>query len=632
MFRELRRIIDKYGLNLLLDALSVVLAFYLAMALRFAGQTPVTYLVQFRQYVLMIALVYCLFNGLYGLYGRIWHYASSEDLMPLIESVAVSTLLVAAVDLLWRRQRPLPLSVVLAGGLFTLGAFAATRYRSQLFRGFLRRWRPRAEYISSTAGTRVLLVGAGQAGQLLAWRLLNAREGTDYHVVGFVDDDPDKKNMLIHGIRVLGDRHRIPEIVQAETVELIVIAIHTISRENFQAILSICQSTPAKIKALPDVFESLRSLRDAALLRDITIADLVGREPVSIKCQECRDLLADKVVLVSGAAGTIGAELCRQIVRFKPRQLVMLDNDESGLHELGLELRVGAQALDMAPVLSGLSYVVGDITERRRMEAIFCEYRPQIALHAAAYKHVPLMERFPEEALRVNVSGTLLLLELAAAYGTERFVFVSTDKAVDPVSVLGASKRLGEMLVAAMPADSALVATAVRFGNVLGSRGSVVPTFERQIDAGGPLTVTDPEATRFFMSVSEAASLILQAASLARGGEVFMLDMGEQIRIVDLAAKMIRLRGLRVGEDIRIVYTGLRPGERLHERLVAGSEQRLPTSHPQIHALRDAASVGWTTLRAEIDELLELLEEGATRRDLRDKLFAVARAPSGSND
>jgi FlaA1/EpsC-like NDP-sugar epimerase len=624
---DIRRILDKYGLNLLMDALSVVLAFYLAMALRFAGEAPPNYLLQFRRYILAIAGVYCLFNGLFGLYGRIWLYASSEEIVSIIEAVATSTLLVAAVDLLWPAMRPLPLSVVLMGGLMTLGALAVLRYRARLVAGFLRRWRSRTASRSLDSGTRVLIVGAGQAGQLLAWRLLNATEGTRYHIIGFIDDDPRKHGMRIHGIKVLGGRQLIPDIAQQQQVELIIISIHTISSKDFHGILSICQSTSAKIKTLPDVFESLRGLRDAALLRDITVEDLVGREPVSINRQECRDLLADKVVLVTGAAGTIGSELCRQIVHFEPRQLVMVDNNETGLHDLRLQLRSGVRALSSAPVSSSLSYVIADVTDRQRMEAIFREYHPQITAHAAAYKHVPLMEDCPEEAVRVNVGGTLALFELAEKYGTERFVLVSTDKAVDPVSVLGASKRLGEMLVAASPSDGRMIATAVRFGNVLGSRGSVVPIFDQQIDAGGPVTVTDPEATRFFMSVSEAASLILQAASMAQGGEVFMLEMGEQIRIVDLAARMIRLRGLRVGEDIHIVYTGLRPGERLYEKLVASSEERLPTSHPQIDAAHDAAQLDWATLRAEIDALLDLLEQGAPREELRERLFAVARAP-----
>jgi FlaA1/EpsC-like NDP-sugar epimerase len=261
------------------------------------------------------------------------------------------------------------------------------------------------------------------------------------------------------------------------------------------------------------------------------------------------------------------------------------------------------------------------------MEWVFREYRPEIALHAAAYKHVPLMEHFPEAAVRVNVGGTWSLFEMAARHGTERLVLISTDKAADPVSVLGASKRIGEMMAIAAPASGPLITAAVRFGNVLGSRGSVVPTFERQIDAGGPITVTHPEATRFFMSVGEAVSLVLQAATMAQGGEVFMLDMGEQIRIIDLATRMIRLHGLRVGKDIRIVHTGLRTGERLHEKLVANSEQRLPTAHPKIFAVRSRLEMDWTTLTSEVEELQRMLDQGASRARLVQNLFAVAGAP-----
>jgi len=625
----LKRFVIRHSVTVLLDLFGVVFAFYMALALRFSGRTPLNYFVQFRQYVLLIALVYCLVNGLLGLYSRIWRYASSQEIMPIIESVTTSTLLVAAVDLLGWVQRPLPLSVVLAGGLFTLGAFAANRYRSRLIRGLLRRWKSQTAYSSAGAATRTLIVGAGECGQLLAWRLQNQEEGTRYEIIGFVDDDPHKHGMRVHGIKVLGGRQAISGIVQQEAVALIVIAIHTISGEDFRAILSICQSTSARIKTLPNIFESLESLSDASLLRDITIEDLVGRKPVSIDRRACRRLLRDKVVLVTGAGGSIGSELCRQIVQLKPRLLVMLDNNETGLYDLDSELRasVGVRGSRTDAMLSRLRYVVADVTQRRRIEGIFRQYRPQIILHAAAYKHVPLMEEHPAEAIRVNIGGTLVLLELGAAYGTEHFVFVSTDKAVEPVSVMGVTKSVGEMLIASVGPGSGMIATAVRFGNVLGSRGSVVPVFQKQIDAGGPVTVTHLEATRFFMSIAEAASLILQAASVARGGEVLILDMGEQVSIVDLAHKMIRLRGLRVGQDMAIIYTGMRPGEKLHEVLVASFEEKYSTSHPKIFCVRSKNDVDRTILLSEIHDLLSLAEQEAPRADLIERLFAIARTP-----
>jgi FlaA1/EpsC-like NDP-sugar epimerase len=629
MFKQLQHLAGRYAGLILVDALSIILAFYLALALRFTGQSYLTYvyLPQFRGYILAIALVYCVFNGFFGLYSRLWRYASAQEMVSIIESVALSTLLVAVFDLL-RPERPLPLSVVLVGGSFSLAAFAASRYRSRLIAGFLWRWRSTARTSSSSA-TRVLIVGAGEAGQLLAWRLQTQEEGSRYHIVGLVDDDPAKQGMRVHGRKVLGGRQAIADIVQQERVELVVIAIHTISGQDFRDILSLCQSTAARVKTLPDVFQSLAGLSDAALLRDVTIEDLLGRQPASVDYRACHALLAGEVVMVSGAAGSIGSELCRQIVQFGPRLLLMLDNNETGLYDLSIELQtvLRAQGPDADVTSPRLCYLVADVTQRNKMEEVFRQHRPQIILHAAAYKHVPLMEEYPEEAIRVNVGGTRVVLELASTYGAKRFVFVSTDKAVNPLSVMGSTKRLGEMLVTASVSDGPLVACAVRFGNVLGSRGSVVPTFWRQIDMGGPLTITHPEATRFFMSISEASSLILQAACLAQSGEVFMLEMGEQIRILDLAQRMIRLRGLRVGQDIPIAYTKLRPGEKLHEQLLADCEEKVPTSHSKVFRICDNRRLDRSTFLSAVHELLQRAEQDVSSVELRQLLFAITNGP-----
>jgi FlaA1/EpsC-like NDP-sugar epimerase len=636
MAEKLKRVGGTYVVPILADTLSVVLAFYLALAVRFTGQTYLryVYLPRFRGYILAIALIYCVLNGFCGLYSRLWRYASAQEIVSIVESVALSTLLVAAIDLL-RPEHPLPLSVVLAGGFFTLAAFAASRYRSRLIAGFLWRWRSTAR-VSSNSATRVLIAGAGEVGQLLAWRLQTQEQGRRYHIVGFVDDDPAKQGMRVHGLKVLGGRQAIAGTVQQERVDLIVIAIHTISGEDFRDILSLCQSTPARVKTLPDVFQSLESLSDAALLRDVTIGDLLGRQPASVDQRACHALLAGDVVLVTGAAGSIGSELCRQIVQYGPRLLLMLDSNETGLYDLSIELQtvLSAQGLDAYGVTPRLCYVVADVTQRNKMEHVFRQHRPQIILHAAAYKHVPLMEEYPEEAIRVNMGGTGVVLQLASAYGAKRFVFVSTDKAVNPTSVMGSTKRLGEMLVTASVSDGPLVACAVRFGNVLGSRGSVVPTFWKQIDVGGPVTLTHPEVTRFFMSISEASSLILQAACLAQSGEVFMLEMGEQIRILDLAQRMIRLRGLRVGQDIPIVYTGLRAGEKLHEQLLADGEEWVPTSHPKVFRIRDNRCLDRSTFLSAVQELLQWAEQDVSTVELRQLLCAatnrILSARSGS--
>jgi FlaA1/EpsC-like NDP-sugar epimerase len=369
----------------------------------------------------------------------------------------------------------------------------------------------------------------------------------------------------------------------------------------------------------------------------------LGRKPVEIDRDACRDLLAGKTVLVTGAAGSIGSELCRQILPFGPRQLLLLDNNESGLHDLTTDF---TDYTDKEKSVKSVQSVVGDVTNQTKMRAVFETYRPEIVFHAAAYKHVPLMEAHPDEAVRVNVLGTKIVADLAAQYGTERFVLVSTDKAVNPCSVMGATKRLCEMMVMNQQINksanqqsanqqsaignrkSAILCTAVRFGNVLGSRGSVVPTFERQIEQGGPVTVTDREMTRYFMGVSEAGSLIIQAAALTEGGDIFMLEMGQCIRIDDLARRLIRLRGLRPDADIPIVYTGVRPGEKLQEELLNADEERCPTAHPHIFRLRCNHVSDRQAFQSQVDELIALAE---TQRPaevvarLRELVLSLAR-------
>jgi FlaA1/EpsC-like NDP-sugar epimerase len=338
------------------------------------------------------------------------------------------------------------------------------------------------------------------------------------------------------------------------------------------------------------------------------VEDLLGRQAVQLHRDACERVLRDKVVLITGGCGSVGSELCRQVAQFEPRQLVVVDNNETGLYDLEIALRTRFREL-------AVSIVIADVTDAARMQAVFAELKPHAIFHAAAYKHVPLMERFPQEAVKVNVGGTAVVLEMARRYGAQNFVFVSTDKAVEPYSVMGATKRIAEMLVIGEngngeAANDGTRCTAVRFGNVLGSRGSVVPTFARQIDLGGPVTVTHPEMTRYFMDVSEAAGLIIQAASYTLGGDIFMLEMGERIRVDDLARKMIRMRGLRPEIDIPIVYTGVRPGEKLHEELVFSEEGREPTDHPLVHRVQAAVGTSNGELRMGVERLLQLSTNG----------------------
>lgn len=566
---------------------------------------------------------------LFGAYHRIWSRTSGHDVIILVGAFLVATAIISVVNISIAEVRPLPMSVVLLGNMLSLVGFVAFRYRSRLVSGLSWRWRAvwYEDFPERPPRIRVLMIGAGESGRLTVMHLRNRISPTKeikHHIVGFVDDDPSMHGMFVEGRPVLGSRADIPRLVIEHDVGLIIIAVHNISGADFREILSLCESTRALIKLVPDMLGVVESRKSVPLLRDVRAEDFLGRKPIGR--HEAIDFspITGKTILVTGAAGSIGSELCRQLLDFNPLRVIAFDSNESSLHDLVVDLRVLLEnnypQVELIPFL-------GDITQRNALVDIFEQYRPQVVFHAAAYKHVTMLELYPGEALRVNVGGTLQVAELARDYKAERFVLISTDKAVNPSGVMGASKRICEMVINALAQQNShqTLFTSVRFGNVLGSRGSVVPTFNRQIDSGGPVTVTNTDMKRYFMSIPEAVNLVLHAACLTQGNDVFILKMGELMRIVELAERMIRMRGLRPHEDISIHFTGVRPGEKLYEELQEQWESSLATLHPNIMLLikhtngfrppdflqevRQLVNTGLNTEMNALDQLNALMEK-----------------------
>ena len=604
IIRSLRRHVSW----LLLDAPVIIVAFYCALFLRLLDFRPAevsVYLGSLIRYILPLVLLFAGMNSLFGVHRRVWRFATAADVRPILGASFVATAIALGTDIYGGAfgPRSIPLGVIALGGFFSACGMVLVRYHSHLFLGLSPKNR------NGQPGRRAIIYGAGDAGQHLALRLLTHDAAEEYELVGFADDDPRKRGQRIHGLAVLGGRQELANIVDRHRVDLVIIAMNNVRGPDLRQILASAQKTSAQIRIVPNVFEVVRDGTATPLLRELRIEDLLGRQSVHLMRDACEGVLRGKIVLITGGCGSVGSELCRQIAQFEPKRLIVLDNNETGLYDLELALRATAPQLDV-------SVVVGDVTDSARMDTVFRSVVPQVIFHAAAYKHVPLMERFPQEAVRVNVGGTAVVLEMARRYRARYFVLVSTDKAVEPHSVMGATKRIAEMLVVGNhnslgATGHSTLCTAVRFGNVLGSRGSVVPTFAMQIDRGGPVTITHPEMTRYFMDVSEAAGLIIQAASFTRGDDIFELDMGERIRVDDLARKMIRMRGLRPEIDIPIVYTGVRPGEKLHEELAFAEEGREPTEHPLVHRLKMPTAGGLNgELRLNVEHLVKLSANG----------------------
>lgn len=581
----------------LLDAALVVVAYLVMLVARYEADIPTGAWSGLWTFVVLAIFVHVTANWAAGLYGPVWQQASIHEAQRLLAAGGMATVFLTIAMVILPRY--VPLSVTIIGGGIATGFFGVLRFQSRLFafrRGALE------------DATRLLLVGAGNAASSLL-RDLERNENVTVRVVGLLDDDPRKYGRLLAGIPILGSIDDLEEVGRELEIEQVLLAIPTATSELVRKVADATASLGAQMKILPAVSDLVNGQPSLADVRDLSIDDLLGRQQIRTDLESVEAMIRGRRVMVTGAGGSIGSEIVRQVSRYAPSRLVLVDRDETNL-------------FDASSSIAGRGVeVLLDVRDRDRVRHLLAEERPEILFHAAANKHVPLLEAHTCEAVSTNVLGTWNVVEAARDHDVGHVVFVSTDKAVKPSSAMGASKRIGEQLVlTGAPAGAAWC--AVRFGNVLGSRGSVVPTFIRQIREGGPVTLTHPEMTRFFMSIPEAVQLVLQAAALARDREVFMLDMGEPVRIVDLAQRMISLAGYRVGVDIQIEVTGLRPGEKLAEELSTPDEHARPTLHPKIVELRPP-------LLDEgcLQESLQRLGRAVQSRDdrmARDLLFELA--------
>ena len=507
---------------------------------------------------------------IFRLYNSVWRYASDTEMVNVVIAVTICSIMQPVI--FWLLGTYVPRSFPFFYGFFMAIFTGGVRFSYRFLRMVQNK---RLNHFNTPERQNYMIVGAGASGNAILQEVQSSKY-LSMHVACFIDDNPGCQGKYLRGVPIVGGREKIAESVEKYDVDEIIIAIPSASRSELKPLLEICKETGRRIQILPGMYQIIKGDVNVSNLREVQIEDLLGRDPIEVNVDEIIGYVRDKVVLVTGGGGSIGSELCRQVARHSPRRLVILDIYENNAYEIQQELRRDYPELD-------LEVLIGSVRNTMRVDEIFREYRPDIVYHAAAHKHVPLTEDSPNEAIKNNVFGTLKVAAAADRYGTGRFVMISTDKAVNPTNIMGASKRICEMVIQNMNRKSRTEYVAVRFGNVLGSNGSVVPLFKKQIEQGGPVTVTHPDIIRYFMTIPEAVSLVLQAGAYAKGGEIFVLDMGEPMKILDLAKNMIKLSGYRVNEDIRIEFTGLRPGEKMYEELLMQEEGLKETANRMIY-------------------------------------------------
>jgi FlaA1/EpsC-like NDP-sugar epimerase len=595
----------KTGLFVLSDTVLVVVSFFLAYLIRFDFEYE-SIPKNFVQYIpillgITIILKISVFI-LFKLYRSLWRYAGIYELVSVFLASAITNgamfAYIAFVD------RLAPRSIFVITGMIDVFFIGGSRLVYRLYRRLVL-----GRVIKVDNLKRVAIFGAGDAGAMIA-KEIELHPEMRYKLVAFLDDSDDKKGRKVNGIPVLGGIEDIEDVVDSKNIDEIIIAIPSAKPAIINNIYERCSKTDCKVKILPSMSQLINETISLQKIKDVDIEDLLGREPIMANLEEIAQYLGGKVVLVTGGGGSIGSELCRQIASYEPRKLLMLDNYENNLYDILNELTKKYPELDLVPIIA-------NVREMNRLDEIFAEYKPNIVFHAAAHKHVPLMESHPEEAIKNNVFGTWNVAHCADKHQAERFVLISTDKAVNPTNVMGATKRIAEMIIQSLNEKSKTEFVAVRFGNVLGSNGSVIPLFKKQIEQGGPVTVTHPDITRFFMTIPEAVQLVIQAGSMAQGGEIFVLDMGQPVKIMDLARNLIRLSGFEPNEDIDIEITGLRPGEKLYEELLMNEEGLKATKHNKIFVAKPLHT-DYELLKRELEHLSTTIYKTADHQEIKE--------------
>lgn len=550
------------------DVLSIAVVSYVSLILRFDGRIPHEYVDSLRANTLPVILCGVLIYYLFHLYKSLWEFASLTEMKNIVIASAIVSLLNIAISVM--TDNPLPKSSYFIFFLMLTAMTGGSRFIYRFLRSYKSKSTAKSKEVS-----HAMIIGAGDAGEKLTKEILHSSH-IFKEVKCFIDDDSSKWNRSIHNIPVVGGRDAILDAVKKYDIQEILIAMPSVSRKEMAEILNICKQTKCQLKKLPGMYQFVNGDITISKLKDVEIQDLLGREPIRVNMDDIMGYVENKVVMITGGGGSIGSELCRQIASKNPKQLIIVDIYENNAYDIQLELKHDYPKLK-------LETLIASVRDKGKVDDLFKKYHPDIVYHAAAHKHVPLMEDAPNEAIKNNVFGTLNVVKACDKYNTKKFILISTDKAVNPTNIMGATKRICEMIVQTYNKKSKTDYVAVRFGNVLGSNGSVIPLFKKQIEQGGPVTVTHPDIIRYFMTIPEAVSLVLQAGAYAKGGEIFVLDMGEPVKIADMARNLIRLSGYEPEVDIKIEYTGLRPGEKLYEEMLMKEEGMQTTENKLIH-------------------------------------------------